>query len=209
MSPAQLAHWLAPAAYPAIALLLLGLGVGLPFSEDLLLLAAGYLAGRGSVNLYGIMALSYPCVVAGDLMLYVIGRKLGDKAEESPRLSGMLTPKRKAWIERQFARWGVATVAVARQLIGLRSPTFVLAGAARMAPWKFIVTDGLAALVTVPGFILLGYLGGSTITSIQRQVHWIELALLGAVLLAAVAVGLWRLLAKRPRLGTARRPLKV
>jgi membrane protein DedA with SNARE-associated domain len=178
-----LSSLVAPVAYPALVVLLLGCGVGLPLSEDVILVVAGYLVGRGFTNPWWTFVVCYPCVVAGDVLLYEGGRRLGNWPWAQKHLKGILTPRRRRVAEKLFARWGVLTVAVARQVIGLRSPTFVFAGVSRMPRVEFIVTDSLAALVAVPLFMVIGDLMGRRLGRLGGNgLHWAELSLVGAAL---------------------------
>lgn len=188
MHAEQLAQWIAPAAYPLEVVVLLGCGVGLPFSEDVLLVAAGYLAGRDITSLLWTFVVCYPCVLAGDILLYEGGRRLEKIARGRKRLQRILSSKRRAFVEKLFQRWGVLAVAMARQIIGVRSPAFVLAGTARMPRVKFVVTDVFAAAVSTPAFVMLGWGAGRGVGTFAHERHWLELALLG---LAVLVGGFW------------------
>jgi membrane protein DedA with SNARE-associated domain len=183
LSIEHLSSLVAPVAYPALVVLLLGCGVGLPLSEDLILVVAGYLVGRGFTNPWWTFIVCYPCVLAGDVLLYEGGRRLGKWPWATRRLKRVFTPARRRLAEKLFARWGVLTVAIARQIIGLRSPTFVFAGVSRMPRAEFIVTDALAGLVAVPLFIVVGYFMGRSLGRVGNRIHWIELGLVGAAIL--------------------------
>jgi len=180
-----------------LALLLLGCGVGMPLSEDVILVVAGYLVGRG-LNPWWTFLDCYPCVLAGDVLLYEAGRRLGRWPWARKHLRRVFTPARRRFAERFFARWGILAVAIARQVIGLRSPAFVFAGVARMPRAEFIATDALAALLAVPLFMGAGYLIARGIERIGADLHWLELGLLGVALLGgAVWVGVRALIDRR------------
>src|SRR5688572_4302306 len=102
----QLLRWIADFSYPAVFALLLGSGVGLPVSEDLVLLTAGLVTKEGGANLYLMMAVAWVGVVCADSLLYRLGRVLGPRAVESKRLKKVLTPSRVAWVQGHFDRYG-------------------------------------------------------------------------------------------------------
>jgi membrane protein DedA with SNARE-associated domain len=194
----------APVAYPALVVLLLGCGVGMPLSEDVILVVAGYLVGRGYTNPWWTAVICYPCVLAGDMLLYEAGRRLGHWTWAKKPLKTVFTPARRRFAEKFFAHWGILSVAIARQVIGLRSPAFVFAGVARMPRAKFIVTDALAGLVAVPLFMVIGYFIARGVEKLGRSIHWVELGLLGAALLGgAIFLGVralvWRYQKSRRR----------
>jgi len=167
----------------------------MPLSEDVILVMAGYLVGRGTTNPWWTFVVCYPCVLAGDVLLYEGGRRLSTWKWAKKHLKRVFTPARRRFSERFFARWGVLAVAIARQVIGLRSPVFVFAGVARMPRVEFILTDTLAGLVAVPLFMVLGYFIARGVERLGKNLHWVELGLLGAALLGgAVYVGIRALL---------------
>ena len=72
---------------------------------------------------------------------------------------------------------------------GVRAVTFFSAGAIGVPFWKFFLFDGLAALVSAPLWVVLGYRYGHTIV---EEAHKWQNGVLGAIALVAVAVWLWR-----------------
>ena len=83
-----------------------------------------------------------------------------DVASEQ-RLSKLLTPERKAKVQDYFNRYGSWTVFFGRFIAGLRGAIFLSAGLTGFPLGRFILLDGLAAVVSVPLWIYLGYWAGS------------------------------------------------
>jgi membrane protein DedA with SNARE-associated domain len=91
--------------------------------------------------------------------------------------------------EALFARWGILVVAVGRLFAGIRGAMVVAAGTSRFKFPKFIVADGLAAIVSGGMFMSLGYWFGSNLDAVLRKAHEFKLAMgIGA---AVLAVGLF------------------
>ncbi len=109
LSIQHLSSVIAPIAYPALALLLLGCGVGMPLSEDVIVVIGGYLVGRGYTNLWWTLAICYPCVLAGDVLLYEAGRGLARWPRLKRRLRRVFTPPGGA-SRRGSSRAGAAAV---------------------------------------------------------------------------------------------------
>lgn len=177
--------------YAALVLLMLAAGLGLPMSEDLVLLVVGYLARTGIVDPWITLVLGYASVLAGDWMIFRMGRRFGPSLTTHPLTKKMFPPKRLAWLERHYARWGTLTVVVARHVAGLRAPAFALAGAGRMSERRFLVADGLSALLTTPLMVWLGYAFGDRMEQLfgnVRQVQWVLLGGLAATLIVAAVV---------------------
>ena len=72
-----------------------------------------------------------------------------------------------ARIQEQLDRYGLLVVFFGRYLTGVRPAVFLAAGAARIPVRKFIVVDGLSALVSLLVWVLVGWAASG----------WIELAL--------------------------------
>ncbi len=184
VSPELLLSWLETFSYPAVFALLLACGMGAPLSEDLIVLTGGVVAAKGSAILPLMMAVAWAGVVAGDSMLYRIGRKLGPRALAHKRLSKVLTPARVGWVRGHFAKYGALTIFAARFLPGFRVPTFLLAGMGEISYRRFVTADALAAAILAPAFTLLGYhFGLVALTHIRAASHWLV-----GVVLAVIAV---------------------
>ena len=99
----------------------------------------------------------------------------------------VLTPRRHAQVKAKFSRYGNRLMFVARFLPGLRTAVFLTAGMShRVSFLRFIALDGLAALVSVPFWIWLGYLGAEHREWVLAQLHRGQ-GVLGALLVVLVA----------------------
>ncbi len=193
-----LAHF----TYAAILGLLVAGGLGVPVPEELVQLTAGYLARRGILSLVPAAAVAWVGIVAGDYLLFRLGRRHGPRFLESRHVARVLTPGRRAFIERHFARHALLTIVAARHASGLRLPVFALAGASGVRSATFLLADGLSALASVPLVVGLGWYFAGHVEQLKRDLHWVELALAVAVTAGAA---IWVLLARRRERGLARK----
>jgi membrane protein DedA with SNARE-associated domain len=69
----------------------------------------------------------------------------------------VLHSKRRERVEGHFARHGNLTVFAGRFAPGGRSLVFVFAGMSKMSYFRFLLIDGMAAMISVPLFIWLGH----------------------------------------------------
>jgi len=189
-----LAKLLVQYTYPAILVLLSAAGLGVPISEDLVLLIAGALASQGVTQYVPTMLTGYMGVILGDALIYHWGKKLGPKAYEHRHVRKVISPERAEKLRTHFARHGFWTVVVGRHTPGLRAPIFFLAGASGVSFPKFLLADLLSAAVTVPLVVMLGYLFGEHLDDIRRLLHRVHWAILAAALVGA---GVWWFLRKR------------
>lgn len=181
----MLQQFLGHFTYAALFAVLVGAGVGLPLPEEATQLTAGFLAQKGILSFWPALAVSYAGILAGDLLLYRLGRRHGARFLASPRVVRHFTPERRRWVERHFASHDFLTIAVARHASGFRLPVFATAGAMGVPLRTFLFADGLSALLSVPLVVSLGYLFASKLDAVKR--HLREAELLGLLLIAAFA----------------------
>lgn len=186
-----------PVAYFAVFIFLILCGVGNPIPEDTILLAAGYLAYDNVVNLYFIIGVCYLGVLAGDLLLYGVGRKYGQKLINHPKFLKIIPIGRIEKVRRGFLKRGHWMVFFARFLIGFRSPTFLLSGVMRLPLKEFLLIDCLGALISVPVFVGLGYLFGAHVGTLRHDIRRIESWIVAAVIAGVAIYVLWRWLTRK------------
>ncbi len=169
--------------------LLLACGLGLPLPEDVPLIVTGARCATGRMHLAIACVVAWCGIIGGDTILYNLGKRFGLNITRLPLVGKHLTQKRIERAEQMFEKYGVAVVAVGRMLAGIRGAMVVAAGALRFNFYKFIITDGLAAIVSGGIFVGIGYWLGTNLNeeNIRRFKHWF---ILGAIVLA-LGVFLW------------------
>ena len=88
-------------------------------------------------------------------------KKFGLEITRLPFIGKHLTEQRITHVELLFQRYGFGVVAFGRLVAGIRGAMVVAAGAIRYNFTKFIITDGLAAVVSGGFFIFVGHWLGS------------------------------------------------
>lgn len=166
-----------------LPLLWLGLfvaGLGVPIPEDIFLITGGILTQRTqpeSSLLFTILVL-YSGVIVGDAVVYRLGFRYGEAVLRRKFIARLMTPVRVERVRRYYARYGALTVFLARHVAGLRFPTFLMAGVSRMGFWRFLFWDGLAAFISVPFWIWLGFKFSENWEEIHKRISgWIAWAL--------------------------------
>ena len=162
--------------------------------EELVQLTAGYLARRGVLSLVPSAVVAWAGLVVGDFLLFRLGRSHGPRILESRHVARVFTPRRRAFVERHFARHPVLTIVLARHASGLRLPVFAMAGASGVRSTTFLLADGLSALASVPLVVGAGWYFAGHIEELKREIRWVELAVALAAVLGAAA---WVLLVRR------------
>ncbi len=167
--------------YLAVFGLLLAAGFGFPLPEDVPLIAGGVLAWLASpiedVTLAGMIAdggfqamvaVGMAGILVGDSVIYFAGRWAGRRVAEVWPFRKLITPAKLERVERLLRQRGKVVVMVARFLPGLRAPTYFTVGHSRVPYWEFLAFDGLAAAVSAPLWVCLGFWFGDDIEKAAR-----------------------------------------
>jgi membrane protein DedA with SNARE-associated domain/membrane-associated phospholipid phosphatase len=181
-----------PWAYVVVGLLATAeaVFVGLVLPGELVLLLGGFLAYQGRVSLAGMVAVAAVAAVAGYLVGYATGRRLGP-ALRTGGLGRRIGPARWDRVQAVLAARGGQAIFLGRFVGLLRALMPAAAGTARMPYPTFVVWTVAGGLIWAPGFVLLGYLAGGSyqrVADLAGQASLILLALLvlvGGVLAAA------------------------
>lgn len=189
-------HWVADFlskfTYPAMLALLCAAGMGVPISEDLVLLLGGALAGQEVTSFWGTLAAGYCGVIIGDLLIYQWGRRIGPAAYRHRIVQKALSLERQEKLRVHFAKHGFWTVVVGRHTPVMRAPIFFLSGASGVPLWKFTIADMVSAAITVPVVVLLGYYFGEHLDDVRRWIHKVQYFLVAAVAVLGLAWFLWK-----------------
>lgn len=174
-------------AYMWVFLVLLACGLGVPIPEDITLITTGYLAYLENLNLYWGIVIGLVGVLAGDFFLFSMGRLYGDRITQAPGLKYFITPERLAKAREKLKHNSYWVCFTARFLAGLRAPIYLSAGILGVRPAIFVLMDGLAALISVPLIVYLGYHFGG---EIEAGIHFVR-SIEKYVVLALATVGLF------------------
>jgi membrane protein DedA with SNARE-associated domain len=189
--------------YAAVFALLLAAGFGFPLPEDVPLIAGGVLAWLASPletptlagmltdpGLQGMVAVGLAGILVGDSVIYWAGRVLGRRVAEVWPFRTLITPEKLERVERLLRKRGKIVVVVARFLPGLRAPTYFTVGHSRLPFWEFLLFDGLAAVVSAPLWVCLGFWLGDDIERAAREgSRFGQYILAGVVVIVAILIG--------------------
>lgn len=169
-------------AYLSVFGVLLLCGLGMPAPEDIFLVTGGYMVylaekqGLSSPTLWLMTVVGMVGVLSGDAILFFAGKKLGPRVTKVWPFRLMIDDARMKKVAGFFEKYGARTAFVARFAAGLRAPTYLLAGTSGMKFRVFLFADGLAALLSVPAWILLAYYFGAQIDRVKSwmaQSKWL------------------------------------
>lgn len=146
--------------YLAIFLALTLAGFGVPVPEEVTIVISGYLTAIGQLHLGLALLVCYIGVIAGDLVTYCIGRFAGRYFLETSYGRLIISKKKLEQVQYYYRGYGPYYLLGARQVPGLRFPSFFTAGTLRMGLWKFLLFDGLAGLISMPVVFTIAYVFG-------------------------------------------------
>jgi membrane protein DedA with SNARE-associated domain len=160
--------------YLGIFTALIASGLGLPIPEEVPVLTAGALAGHEDTPFkwYIMLPVVITGVVIGDGFLYGLGRLWGARFLDSAWVRRrIVTPEKRAKIEKNFHERGIAVLLGARLLPGIRTPIFIIAGALRVPLGRFLLADGLYAIPGVNLLFWLAYLLTDQVVEIVKKLE--------------------------------------
>ena len=157
------------------------------------LLTAGFAAHRGLLQLPQVIALAFAAGTLGDQLAFHLGRRFGPRLLASrPSLA-----RQAERLQPLLQRHPNAAILSVRFLYGLRTAGPIALGTLGVPRWKFVLLNLAGAALWAVGFALLGYQFGNALQWWLKDLRAVEEGVLLALLLAAVAVPLWRRLRHR------------
>jgi membrane protein DedA with SNARE-associated domain/diacylglycerol kinase family enzyme len=147
-------------AYPAtagFAFLETGAFVGLVVPGETAVVVGGVVAERGGVDLLPLIGLVWLAAAGGDLVSFVLGRRLGRPFLERHGPRFRLGPDRLARVDRFYARHGGKAVLLGRFTGLVRAVSPFVAGSSGLALRRFVAWSALGALLWATTFTLVGY----------------------------------------------------
>ncbi|RDI98622.1 DedA family protein [Dyella solisilvae] len=177
--------------YLAVFVALLLCGAGVPLPEDITLVAGGVITGLGYGNVHVMVGIGMAGVLVGDAGMFLLGHHYGARIRQWRFVARVLTPERYAKVQEKFERYGNRMMFIARFLPGMRTAVFITAGSThRVSFLRFFLLDGAAALISVPFWVYLGYLGADNHEWLEMWIRrgqngiWLFCGVVFAVVLA-------------------------
>jgi membrane protein DedA with SNARE-associated domain len=197
--------------YLSIFLWLYLTGIGLPPcpEEAGIIYAAGVTALQPGVHWWFAWPATILGIVCADATLYGLGWWWGPHLFEHRWVQKLVKPERRRRFEERFHGHGIKILLTARLLPPLRTGVFIMAGAVRFPFSRFLIADGIYAVIGVGVF----FFGSAWLIDLLHQVghivgHWLVYgvaALVGLFLLYLY----YRRLRDRELKGDVKEPISV
>ena len=111
--------------------------LGLPIPEEVSLLAMGVLVGNDHASLLSAWIYGFLGVTLGDLIAWYFGRTVG--LESTGFVSRLIGQQQIEDIEQFYRKYGDWAIVIARQIPGMRFPTFFFAGASAVSMGQLLL----------------------------------------------------------------------
>lgn len=175
---------------------LLACGFGLPIPEDITLLLMGYMTyhpmpdGSPRPNAHVALALAIGLlgVLIGDGCMFTLGRRYGDRLIDRWPFRMILGNGRLEKAKTFLQRNGAKVLFSARFTPGLRSVVFFTSGTLGITPMRFLMFDGLAALLSVPALIISSWYWGAQFDEVVARARQAENGIFIVILIIIVFV---------------------
>lgn len=153
----------------------------IPVPSEAVQVFGGFLVGKGSANLFWMIAAGVLGNVLGSWIAYGVGRWKG--REWLLRLRWLhITPARLDSADRWFEKRGDMAVLISRCLPIIRTFISLPAGIARMPFGRFTLLTFIGCIPWVTGLTLIGKAVGANWESAQKNLHYVDYAVVAAIL---------------------------
>jgi len=159
--------------------------VGSVLEGESILIASGFLARGGFLNLKLVMLIALTGTYIADVSIYFLGRSKGEGIiAKFPAASGYY-PKVKVL----FDRYGILAVFITRYLYGLRLAAAATFGLMKMKKIKYLPLNFLSCTIWAILVGGLGYTFGASLEALIGQIKHYEMMVVPLIILAGL--GLW------------------
>lgn len=175
------------AHYVVFALFMLA-GFNLPISEDLLIIVSATCASTlVPENTWKLFLAVFLGAYLSDWIPYWIGRRFGASLWNIRWFSKMIKKERLEQVKLYYEKYGVWTLIVGRFIpFGVRNCLFAAAGMGRMSFWKFLLSDGIACLISNTTLFSIAYFVGEHYTLLLTKLKWVNLTVFLLFLVALI-----------------------
>ena len=163
-----------------------GAFVGLVAPGETIVIAAGVVAGQGTIDLLPLIGIVWLSAVLGDTTSFFIGKRLGRRFLEKHGPRFKITEARLEQVESYFERHGGKTILIGRFIGLVRALAPFIAGSSGLPYRRFIPYSIVGTGLWSTLFCTLGYIFWR---SFDRVAHLVGQAIFGFGLTVAVIVG--------------------
>jgi membrane protein DedA with SNARE-associated domain len=152
---------------------------------EAILIAAGFFASRGYLDLFWVTVVAFAGAYVGHIFWFWLGRVHGVRLlDRFPRMKRSFGKGIRA-----FERYGAAAIILTQWIYGLRITCAVIIGMSKIGLVKFFIYQAISCALWAVIITFAGFYFGRAIEALLGRVEHIEMYALGVI--AVVAVGFW------------------
>jgi membrane protein DedA with SNARE-associated domain len=179
-------------AYSVVLGMLVACGIGAPFNEDIVLLAASALTLRHVMEPVPLLVVAWFGILIGDGLVFHWGHRFGARLLRTRFFARIVSEDQLEAMQDRIRAGGPVYIFVIRFLPGIRTALFFAAGSLKLPYRNLFIYDGAAALIELPLLVYgVRYVGGNWQEILALIEHFQNYIVIG-VLIAITAAVLWR-----------------
>jgi membrane protein DedA with SNARE-associated domain len=179
-------------AYSLVLGMLVACGIGAPFNEDIVLLAASALTLSQVMEPVPLLVVSWFGIMIGDALVFHWGHRFGARLLRTRFFARIVPEDRLEGMQNRIRAGGPFYIFVIRFLPGIRTALFFAAGSLKLPYRHLFIYDGAAALVELPLLVYgVRYVGGNWQEILLLVEHFQNSIVIGVVVAIGAAL-LWR-----------------
>ncbi len=194
----RLAGWPPAAVYAGVVLAAVIENIVPPAPADVAITFAAFLSQRGLTTPYLLFSVAWFGSVAGAIVVYFFARHFGTSFAQSRVGRRLITPDAVVVVEREYLRFGLIGLFVARLLPGVRSFTAPFAGLIGLPFWRAILPMAVGSGLWYALLVWLGSQVGANWPAVSKTLEGLNQTLLVLVVAITVTVAVL-VLSKRRR----------
>ena len=189
----MLASLLHPSSYIGFFVFIALTGCGLPIPEEAAVAVAGVLSSQDKLDWRLAFAVCLAGAVVGDSFMYAIGYRWGHGIFTShPRFAKLFASENEEQFQKAVEAHALKVMLLARFLVGIRAPVYVMTGVVRLPFRRFLIYDIISASLVVGVVFGLSYLFGEQVTVWVRHAEIRATIVVALIVIAAVAILYYR-----------------
>lgn len=181
---------------PHLIYLVLGVGAALenivpPIPADSFILLGGFLAARGSADIWIVFLVTWSANVGSALAVYRAGYRYGRPFFAQGFGQKLLQPAQLERMDEFYHRWGVWAIFFTRFMPGLRAVVPVFAGVSHQRFLPVAIPILVASAIWYGLVVWLGFQAGRNFDVILSRLQGVNTILLVFALVLFAAIGTW------------------
>jgi membrane protein DedA with SNARE-associated domain len=168
-------------------------GCGLPIPEEAAIVVAGVLSSQHHLYWPIAFAVCLAGAIVGDSFMYGIGYRWGHSIfTQHPRFAKLFASENEEQFQRGVESHALKVMLLARFLVGIRAPVYVMTGVVRLPFRRFLLYDFISASLVVSVVFGLSYVFGEHVSEWVRHAEIRATIIVVLVIITLVAIVYYR-----------------